>query len=547
MILHSIPPKHELEKELIDWLNSLYKHVQARLRATQQDRAELTLLWVPGISEFKRWETSSISGERELWILGAPGVGKSTIAGYIVDHLRYVHKDAVLAYFFCSETLPRLRSPFGIIRTLAHQIVEQDAAALSVLKKLWKKDPEIDESLGVDDVFERLLENPLENITRDVYIILDGLDELDDKKMDVMKPRQSEVSVFIECLRRLPKARLLCLSRSYRLMNVRGLSNPLLKTIEPADNMKDILTFVKKKLKESTYLKNEFAKAGLDPMDYFNKKSSGIFLWAAIAVSELSRPIVAKHESSFNNRLKRLSNALGDMKKLWSSVLNKVLGDEGDEEDEESKEKKEYISEILRWLLVARRELDVDDLKIAIEISYGNCWEKDDFITFLNIPCSPFLRYLHLSKGRIVVQLIHETFRSALIESEEKLKINAPAANIQVALTCLDLLSLREEREYGSSSLLHYAARYWPLHFVEARMNGQSDFKLLKSVRDFLKSDSHLATWLEISFDFDREMGNPDEVLASIVAMTENVYLPPDQEISGNYYFHIFKEITDAQ
>lgn len=112
--------------------------------------------------------------------------------------------------------------------------------------------------------------------------------------------------------------------------------------------MEDILTFVKRKGGECNSLESVFKKARLDPMEYFSRKSSGIFLWVAVALSELSKPIAANHVSAFLNHRKRLTNAAW---RSYGHAFNSILGNEADEDNEETKEKKEYISEILiSWM-----------------------------------------------------------------------------------------------------------------------------------------------------------------------------------------------------
>ena len=100
-------------------------------------------------------------------------------------------------------------------------------------------------------------------------------------------------------------------------------------------------------------------------------------------------------------------------------------------------------------------------------------------------------------------------------------------------------------REEGPAPLLYYATRYWPAHFVKARSGGTNnphECQILQDVKKFLESESHLVTWLEFSFDFNREMGDPEDALASIVAMSENLRLPPDPEESSNHYSKLFAD-----
>ena len=102
-----------------------------------------------------------------------------------------------------------------------------------------------------------------------------------------------------------------------------------------------------------------------------------------------------------------------------------------------------------------------------------------------------------------------------------------------------------QDKEEGPSSILYYAARYWPAHFVNARSgwtNSLLNREIVQNVKKLLESESRLTTWLEFSFDFNREAGDPDEVLAAIVAMSESLCSPPNPEESSGHCSQIFAD-----
>ena len=72
---------------------------------------------------------------------------------------------------------------------------------------------QIDENLGVAFLFKKLLSEPLEQNSQEVYIIVDGIDEANFTANDRVIRKQPEMEILINCLTSLPAVRLLFLSR----------------------------------------------------------------------------------------------------------------------------------------------------------------------------------------------------------------------------------------------------------------------------------------------------------------------------------------------
>ena len=125
-----------------------------------------------------------------LWLSGGPGAGKSFISSNIIRCLTQLYPQGIqdprrisVAYFFCKDYDPELRSLNKVLRSLAFQICINDpvyakycSSAFSVtgeirsIGSLWKK-------LFVDFFRKDILENS-------VLILIDGLDAAfeDDRK-----------------------------------------------------------------------------------------------------------------------------------------------------------------------------------------------------------------------------------------------------------------------------------------------------------------------------------------------------------------------------
>jgi len=140
------------------------------------------------MNEFQTWSSVDLtakSKERILWIVGAPGVGKSTLAAYFVEFIRALDKDAILAYFFIRRGSNGLTKPSDIARTLAYQCSELDTNVRTSLETLKSSGFKVDDNLGLHLLSTKLLIEPLAQSSKPIYVILDGLEEADNSTDDV--------------------------------------------------------------------------------------------------------------------------------------------------------------------------------------------------------------------------------------------------------------------------------------------------------------------------------------------------------------------------
>ncbi|KAL4919657.1 hypothetical protein BDW62DRAFT_199672 [Aspergillus aurantiobrunneus] len=189
-------------KKLLDSLKAPILRLDSRLTSFQdaleiKERRKL-LSWLSGNSHseyHKMWQWSSTSSI--LWIHGIPGCGKTTLASSIIQrHLEAVAQDphsAPVAYVYCSKTNSTLSAkPLMALRSILRQLAT-DPMGDRVRKPVWKEflrqqkaasnngfDPS---RLDMEECTELLL-----IITSDcpVTIILDGLDELDGSRVELL-------------------------------------------------------------------------------------------------------------------------------------------------------------------------------------------------------------------------------------------------------------------------------------------------------------------------------------------------------------------------
>jgi len=176
--------------------------LQTRLSPAEQRKLEADCLLgtrVKILQEARDWLKDCKSSKNILWIVGAPGAGKSTIATTLARELvrkpPFLAKPPSFAKFFCKRDVTNLQDPSQIWRTLAHslavysQAVDHNGVKAALMRTLGEKNghPRDD---SVIDQFKDLIKSPLGTALQETsyrllhktdwpraVIIIDALDE----------------------------------------------------------------------------------------------------------------------------------------------------------------------------------------------------------------------------------------------------------------------------------------------------------------------------------------------------------------------------------
>ncbi|KAH8901670.1 hypothetical protein GQ53DRAFT_630535, partial [Thozetella sp. PMI_491] len=152
-----------------------------------------TTKWILEDEVFKPWLDFHDEG-RALWIYGRPGVGKSMLATFLVEHLRDLaktfepHRASLLAYYFFVPNATLGDSAAEVLRSLLHQLILQHPDMIKYVTRLYTQ----------QDIGERLFGNPsllwdiIKQITADpavnaVYLVVDGLEQCDSALLGLLQ------------------------------------------------------------------------------------------------------------------------------------------------------------------------------------------------------------------------------------------------------------------------------------------------------------------------------------------------------------------------
>ena len=440
--------------------------------------------WLHNLDELRIWQSADVNSRPEtLWIRGAPGVGKSTIAAYIIDYLRCGYPEAVVGYFFCKQGRPGLTSARDILRTLTYQFVAsgklEDRSSLEELKRTGF---DVDNKMGIKFLFEKLLQETIRRVNRKIFIIIDGLDEAEYEVPDDCEPKP-QLDILIECLSNLPHIQLLVVSRPPSdVLKVVPLAKARLITIE--DNRQDIHMYVDRCISQSERLQRHFKKTNLDPIRFFADQSNGIFLWVTLVLQQLES---AKSRKVFELYLKSFSKAPGDMDKLYTNVLSRMVPED-----------QKWAKEVLKWVLLSPRALAIEELQAVVEKTVED--EHDDFRDFLEVQCGSFLRFVNLP-DLPTVQFIHETFRTFITDPTSPCPsfffIEVDSSNAQIALSCLDALSSAEVGP-GENRFLVHASDLWIDYLIAVKPDHETIKPLITGLHRFFTHEG-VRNWVRFS------------------------------------------------
>jgi hypothetical protein len=270
--------------EFAQWLCPLYSQNEAQLDDIRECNKKIGVLpWALNMTGFQTWRLSSPgSKENLLWIRGAPRVGKTTVAGMFIDGLESAYPNSIMTYYFWNSGADTgIRD---IIRTLSYQCALRNSTVRSRLESLKDSGFLITNHRDVSPLTKRLFQEPLCQIHQDVFIILDGIDEMDEELKETIK----SLAEFSTCRTSSQTAiRLLILSRLH--LGVKGVFPDFpTAVIGYHESQRNIQDYVSEVIAESENLQLRFRKAGQDALTYFSKHSGGTFIWTVTALDKLA-------------------------------------------------------------------------------------------------------------------------------------------------------------------------------------------------------------------------------------------------------------------
>ncbi|KAI9689967.1 MAG: hypothetical protein M1822_009849 [Bathelium mastoideum] len=499
--------------------------------------------WILQEPLFKSWTSGAIP---LLWISGFPGAGKSFLASNIISFLQEENsgkaQDVVqqsVAYCFFKDNDPKTRSYHQALRDLAYQLVQNDpdyakyirancpdSGAIETLKSAWR------------ELFVKFYINPTK-IRRNVYLVLDGLDEAE------IKGR----SEFLGLLKDLRRKR----ERDFRLQVILvgqpHLTHEIAVALECGEselpnidvdstkNSGDINKYIKTKLQKSRLSRVPGKDFRTHVEHVLSEKAEGMFLWVYLMIQELS---TKTSKSAIEGTLRNAPRGLDQMLQHVLENHSKSL-DENDADD---------LNELLAWVTCAKRPLRLGELGAILKYKSPTgderfCLELDlrkKFASFFvlkredgrstsDLQNERYISNFAAASGTVIADEIVEdedferdfdshpfstevTFRHASIgdffrnKNQGKVRagtnppvgVNINAARINTLQTLLQIFANEEfkKKSEGSISLLSYGRNSWLQHLEDveiSEMNDEEKKALGSLLVRVCRDEKALSTW----------------------------------------------------
>ncbi|KAF6761401.1 hypothetical protein DFP72DRAFT_1090534 [Ephemerocybe angulata] len=333
-------PEASIE-EVTAWLNGA--NFRAIYRLSLEARMDNTGTWFIATFEFGEFVRQKGT---VVWATGLPGSGKTILASISIEHLEDMFScrtDVAILYAFLrySEKPTLLQ----IIAGLLTQLVSCHHIALAHLLPPYQRAKRHRDELSCSEAV-KLLKGCLA-LFSDAFIVIDGLDEVDDTTKDGL----------LDVLTSL-HAHILLTCRPLELFMRRHTPSALQIPVQA--QTKDIEVYVSKRIKQSTRLSSILSE-NPDIAETFTaliqEKSKGMFLLA-----RLQMELVLERCATIGSLLKALEtlpSGINDMYRLTMDRISSL-----------SEEEVSIAHRAFLWILHTREELSPEDLQHALTFSY---------------------------------------------------------------------------------------------------------------------------------------------------------------------------------
>jgi serine/threonine-protein phosphatase 2B catalytic subunit len=441
LAIHQKEMEEQLDQSLLsNCLKVLYlTDHEDDLKAMEYERGSIiegTCEWILSQQEYSNW--LGTSNLQVLALVGAPGIGKTTIVRFLLQKLQSQissNPDLAVLYYFCDNRDENRHSTTSILRSLIRQVLH---ARPSYFVKMQRDFKEIGEKLiqNVHTLWRYFTELLQQHKDSAMYILVDALDEIE----------MSSRNIFVHILSQLPAAtgylsqrniKFLVTSRSESNLDILLEGNwPNIRIDSDKVNV-DLSKYITEKV-------NDLAKKKRYPDDLRNdveialtESANGTFLWISFVVRDLAEARIYQVRA----RLKNLPSGLDE---IYYRILQRIKP-----EDEEA------AFFVLQWMAVAYRPMKVAELAIAFGMR-NLAWPKEKLPSQSQVqelmdiykPCE---QLLSVDLKQDVINLIHPSVKDFLIGARlrqasglSQYFVSIEETHLAIFETCWDYFEFQE-------------------------------------------------------------------------------------------------------
>ena len=393
------------------------------------NRHPRTCEWILRHPKFLEWSKIPAARGGRLWINAGPGVGKTVLTSFIIDHFldsgtRY--ERPVLLYFYFRESSPHNNNATAAVCSIAYQLHRQqersrhgiEMNAQAIYGRAGRAGDE--RKSGFPEVW-RLLSIFLED-QPNLVLILDALDECED--VSFLLPR------LLDLVTR-KKITLLLTGRRQKAL-VKYLDDVESLEITRENVHQDIKAFVEFKVGRNPRLSHPLVRDTVigTVLDQHN----GMFLWVRLMLKELKACISVEEVQT------TLGQVPSGLEGIYIKIVTRL-------EQTLKRRAAEVTKTILSWVLGSARNLTIDELREALVCQYhaqGHTLLSDGDLPYtdrdIEDMCGSLISIRHRQ-----IQTVHQSTKEYLVGLGETRQVSQGIAILptsvdtsqQLASTCL--------------------------------------------------------------------------------------------------------------
>lgn len=403
----------------------------------RRNRHSGTCEWILHHPKFLRWSQIPAETGGQLWVNAGPGVGKTVLASFIIDHFLGSgtrNERPILLYFYFNESSLHKNNATAAICSIAYQLhkqQEEDRDSIEMNAKAIGGKAGDERQSDFPEVW-KLLSMFLKGQTKFV-LILDALDECEDNSL--LLPRLLDFATR-------ERIKLLMISRRQKRL-LRYLENVETLEITPEDVHNDIKAFVELKVGRNPRLSHPLVRDTI--MRCLLSQHEGMFLWVSLMLKELKVCISVEEVQT------TLTQIPSGLEGVYIKIIRRLGGSL-------TRRAAEVTKNILTWVLGSARTLMMDELKEALSCQYraqGHTLLSDGEFPYtdkdIENMCGSLILIRH---GHI--QTLHQSTKEYLVGISEDQRLNQGLVILPTLVdTSLQLVStcLKYQEDFYKSSL----------------------------------------------------------------------------------------------
>ncbi|KIJ07095.1 hypothetical protein PAXINDRAFT_103100 [Paxillus involutus ATCC 200175] len=403
----------KLSNKMRKWLKAHDPSINHKL--ARDICVEGTGSWFSKDERFRKWLDEPGT---KLWIVGAPGFGKTVLFSTSVEVVRTrasargARCCCAYSYFDARESGGASQKFETFLRSILGQLCFNRADVPDAMKRLYG----VDSDEHPEPTLAQL-RTTLGEVVKgfdDVYILIDALDECDSQAelLDWVKSLQSTT----------PGLHLLATSRPERIIEERMSKSSHVRISLNSELLDDdIKAYVDERVEASDDLKLLMTE---EMKKRLRVQGDGMFRLVAFWIDELKD---CRSLKTVRDKLERLPTSLNDM---YTSMVSKIKADD-----------LQYAKAIMPWLLFSVRRLKLEEIAAVAWFGYSDgrpAFDKDRGFAHPKAVLDVFGGLVVMSNGGVT--LAHLTVKEFLLEPKSPLHVNEPDAHSFIARCCLTYL-----------------------------------------------------------------------------------------------------------